>query len=210
MIAEIMHGLAVRRPVFHSEADFQHAIAWAIHETWPDASIRLEYPILLSGDQAHIDICVRMRNAVVLVELKYKTRALKAQVGDETYSLRAHAAQDISRYDYVKDISRVEQAVAGLPHSTGYAVFLTNDSSYWKRSRKARPVDADFRIHAGRSISGKLEWRGAGSGTTKGREAPVRLRGEYTIQWQEYSSLGVGVHDTMRYTVATVTPSQPS
>ena len=34
-IHQIMADLAKRRPVFHSEADFQHALAWLIHETRP-------------------------------------------------------------------------------------------------------------------------------------------------------------------------------
>ena len=34
--------LAARRPVFHSEADFQFALAWQIHTDHPAAHIRLE------------------------------------------------------------------------------------------------------------------------------------------------------------------------
>ena len=30
-ISDLMTGLAVSRKVFHSEADFQHALAWHIH-----------------------------------------------------------------------------------------------------------------------------------------------------------------------------------
>ena len=38
-----MRALASHRPVFHSEADFQHALAWQIHRMLPGAVIRLEY-----------------------------------------------------------------------------------------------------------------------------------------------------------------------
>ena len=28
--------MALERPLFHAEADFQHALAWKIHETYPE------------------------------------------------------------------------------------------------------------------------------------------------------------------------------
>jgi hypothetical protein len=37
-----MNRLALRRPVFHSEADFQHGLAWQIQLDHPDARVRLE------------------------------------------------------------------------------------------------------------------------------------------------------------------------
>lgn len=42
-IHAVMGQLAHRRPIFHSEADFQFALAWRIKETLPDYEIRLEY-----------------------------------------------------------------------------------------------------------------------------------------------------------------------
>jgi len=41
-IEETMAALARVRPLFHSEADFQHAFAWQLHSADPDARIRLE------------------------------------------------------------------------------------------------------------------------------------------------------------------------
>ena len=40
---DVLRNLAARRPIFHSEADFQHALAQAIHEADPDIPIRPEY-----------------------------------------------------------------------------------------------------------------------------------------------------------------------
>lgn len=42
-IASLLLSLAVEKPIFHSEADFQHALAWRIHTVMPDAKVRLEY-----------------------------------------------------------------------------------------------------------------------------------------------------------------------
>ena len=37
-----MDSLAAKRPIFHSEADFQHALAWEVQLAHPNAGIRLE------------------------------------------------------------------------------------------------------------------------------------------------------------------------
>ena len=42
-ITHLMNELAHDRLVFHSEADFQHALAWRIHDAMPDCGVRLEY-----------------------------------------------------------------------------------------------------------------------------------------------------------------------
>lgn len=41
-VEQTMARLAARRPIFHSEADFQHAFAWQVQIDHPDARIRLE------------------------------------------------------------------------------------------------------------------------------------------------------------------------
>ena len=42
-IVHVMSELAGTRPVFHSEADFQHALACCIHSSLTDGDARLEY-----------------------------------------------------------------------------------------------------------------------------------------------------------------------
>ena len=32
LVSDALEALAEQRPIFHSEADFQHAIAWEIHK----------------------------------------------------------------------------------------------------------------------------------------------------------------------------------
>jgi hypothetical protein len=38
-VAEILSRLAKKRPIFHSEADFQHALAWEVRGMHVDADI---------------------------------------------------------------------------------------------------------------------------------------------------------------------------
>jgi hypothetical protein len=39
----LMQRLSKSRPIFHSEADFQFALAWRIKESMPDCEVRLEF-----------------------------------------------------------------------------------------------------------------------------------------------------------------------
>ena len=205
-IREVLCSLARQRRLFHSEADFQHALAWEIRQHLPNASVRLEFPLSLDNQQIYLDIWVRQSNANLLIELKYKTRALDFTVGNEKYALKSQGAQDIGRYDFVKDVHRLEAAVAGLSKSVGYAILLTNDSAYWKRPRSSETVDADFRLHDGRTLQGNPAWQGAGEGTMRGRESAIALKRSYSLKWYDYSTLGVGGYDRFRYLSLTVVP----
>jgi len=197
-MTEVLSSLAHERPFFYSEADFQHAFAWVIQKCLPSARVRLEKPVLVGQDSPdiveqdslHIDVWVGYKNAILAVELKYKTRGLEVNTGDEDYSLKDQRAQNIGRYDFLKDIQRLEQVVAKYQNSVGYAVLLTNDSAYWQEPREEDTVDADFRLHHGRVVKGDLNWsENAAAGTKKGREQPVKLKGTYQLCWSGYSSV---------------------
>lgn len=186
-IHDVMAQLAVERPVFHSEADFQHALAWAIHRRLPDAAVRLELPHALPHRPIHLDLWVRHADVAVAIELKYATRTFVADIGGEEYALKNHGAQDILRYDFIKDIQRVEQIVAGRDGVTGYAILLTNDPLIWRQG-KDTSIDAAFHLWEGRTLSETVGWAAhAGAGTTKGRETPLTLHGAYDLRWRDYS-----------------------
>lgn len=203
-IVSVLNRLACQRPIFHSEADLQHALAWEIHQRLPNAAIRLEYPISHLDQQLHLDIWIVQPNAVLPIELKYKTRALNIGVGTERFGLKNQSAQDIGRYDFIKDIRRLEQVLTKQKNSVGYAILLTNDSAYWKTPGSNRTVDADFRLHNGRTLEGTLGWQGAGAGTTRGRESPIVLQAQYPLQWQDYSELSATSYGKFRCLVVRV------
>jgi hypothetical protein len=187
-IGEVLSALAQQRPIFHSEADFQHACAWEIHQRLPAALIRLELPVQVGQQFLHIDIWVAYQDAVLAIELKYKTRGLSVQVGSEWYRLKDQSAQDIGRYDFLKDIQRLEQVTIAYQTVIGYAILLTNDSAYWTTPASHNTVDAGFRLHNGRVLEGVLPWGvNASEGTMKNREQPLGLQGKYHLQWSDYS-----------------------
>ena len=204
-IRKILASLARQRPVFHSEADFQHALAWEIHQQLPAASIRLELPLSIGGRTLHLDIWAATEEAVFAIELKYKTRNLEVQRGEEKFRLRNQSAQDIGRYDFIKDIWRLEQIVEGRENAVGYAVLLTNESTYWAGESRRPTIDSDFRLYEGRILEGTLQWgEEASAGTKRGRENPLPLRGRYPLNWQEYSRIDDRRHGAFRYLVVEV------
>jgi hypothetical protein len=187
-VGEILAILAKKRSIFHSEADFQHAFAWEIHHQLPDALIRLELPVQVKNEYLHIDVWVKNRDEVLAVELKYKTRGLTVEINGEHFRLTNQSAQDIGRYDFIKDIQRLEHIVSGQKIITGYAVLVTNDSAYWIKPLYHDTVDAKFRINNGRVLEGIFDWGpNASDGTKKSREQSLILQNKYDLQWVNFS-----------------------
>lgn len=106
----ILGQLRAERPVFSNEADFQHALAWQIHLTYPDAKIRFE--VKSPETRVYLDLVVTHQGQRTAIELKYLKRKLDVEVGGEWFSLLEDSAQDQRRYDFLKDVQRLEQVVS--------------------------------------------------------------------------------------------------
>jgi hypothetical protein len=101
----VLDDLAILRPVFHSEADFQLALAWQVQQRDPAMLVRLETRPAVG---VHLDLAFARLDLgrTTAVELKYLTRAWSGSVGGERYELKNHGTQDIRAYDVVKDVVR--------------------------------------------------------------------------------------------------------
>ncbi|MCA0757028.1 hypothetical protein KP806_18360 [Paenibacillus sp. N4] len=199
-IQAVLQALANKRPIFHNEADFQHALAWELRELY-QYEIRLERRIELNnGQRTYIDVLAEKNGQKVAIELKYKMKAFQCNVGDEEFSLLNQGAHDIGRYDILKDLQRLEAIVGNELAAEGYLVLLTNDVSYYAEPLVTRAtVDQEFRIHQGRRIHGLLSWgERAGAGTMKGREAAIAIKGQYEMEWLDYSILDHSAQGTIR------------
>ncbi|SRR6266702_137361 len=198
-IHALLAGLSRQRPLFHSEADFQHAFAWELHLQWPDATVRLERPIQTGLGLLHVDLLADLGNALLAVELKYKTRRVETTLGTERFHLQNHGAQPVSRYAFLKDIARLE-SLSATPAATRWAVLLTNDSAYWSKPGKADGTSAAFSLTEGRACSGVLEWGAATSAGTKGKsESPIKLAGQYQFAWRDYATVEAARDARFRY-----------
>lgn len=200
----LLRSLAEKRPVFHSEADFQFAFAWEaklqnsdLHvrlETHPEPAVRLDLELVAPGGDRS-----------VAVELKYMTRLWAGVARGESFALKNHGASDLRGYDVIKDIHRVERFASTRHGWTGLVIALTNDAGYWRPPTKGRVTNADaFRLHEGTLLKGCRAWGPKTGGTARGRETALELRGSYPLTWTDYSSLGSGPAETFRALVVQI------
>lgn len=200
-VASLLRDLALVRPVFHSEADFQFAFAWQIRLAY-DVNVRLEtHPRPAVSLDLQLDWPEGTHTAI---ELKYKTRLWVGDVLGERFALKDQGANDIGGYDFLKDVERVESFVDAAPGWEGLAVMITNLATYWNPAVHGRETNADaFRLHEGRAIGDELNWRKVG-GTQAQRPNPIRLRDAHTLHWTDYSRLDSSVAGTFRSLVVSV------
>ena len=179
--------LSTQRALFHSEADFQHALALELGTTDPESALRLEYRPF-PEESIYVDVWLRSQDEVVAMELKYLTKALETSWGHERFALKNQGAHDIIAYDCFKDLERLERFTTDAKADRGFLIVLTNDALYWKTPARIGAGYDAFRLFDGRRVSGILEWGdGAGPGTRRRREDPIHLRGQYRFDWVDYS-----------------------
>ena len=197
-IEAALASLAKDRPVFHSEADFQFALAWELQRLHLDLGIRLEYPVPLSDQSGEVDIWLRDAKGVpkieAAIELKYWKRKADLNVDGERFSLKERAFKNLYPYDFWKDVARIEALVAEGSAATGFAITLTNDQYYWNAAGGGT-ADEAFRMHEGRAVNGTLSW-GQASDWNKD---PLVLGGSYRTHWQDYSAPAPDPSGNFRY-----------
>lgn len=190
-IVQMLSELGNERPIFHSEADFQHSLAWKMHEherALGINKIRLEKAVLAHGRTNSIDIVLMLNEGQVPIELKYKTKDMVTQHSQEDYVLKNHGARDVGGYLFIKDISRLEDFKAHqMGFLNGFAIFITNDSAYIRDSNRNVCYE-DFKVTEARHIPKgiPLAWKGTLKDWQKSKP-PITMKDDYTIHWSPYS-----------------------
>lgn len=186
-IHNLMAGLAKQYPSFRLEADFQHALVQQIRKSMPNSEPQLEHYI----KNMRLDIYLPTER--IAIELKHRLPHRNANYG---------------RYYFLEDVERIERVVKDGNADSGFAVLLTNYQTLWdppKGESWKKTTDAAFRLHEGRTITGKLTWSDKTAERTKeGREGPICLTGSYRLYWRDYSSLGTGTNQQFRYLAVSV------
>ncbi|XUL90688.1 hypothetical protein ACQ86D_32035 [Streptomyces galilaeus] len=202
-LGDVMAQLGIHRPVFHSEADLQHGFARALWELSPDVHSRLEVPQRAAAGTEHLDLLCIGPSTRTAIEFKYFTRRWTGTVGTpaEDYALKGHAATDLARLHFVRDVARLER-FCRRPGQNGLAIMLTNDASLWTPPGDGRGQtrDREFRIHQGRELAGTLLWAGGAY-----ERNTCTLRGAYPLDWMPYSQLD-GAGGEFRYLAVPVGP----
>lgn len=200
----VLRSLAPKRQVFHSEADLQFAFAWEAKRLRPELQVRLEtHPE--PGVSLDLELIHAEGGSGVAIEFKYMTRRWTGTHGGEKYTLKSHGATDLRGYDVIKDIGRVERFVETRLGWDGFVIAMTNEPLYWRRPTHHRPTNAEaFRLYEGCHLSGERSWGPKTGGTSRGREAALALRDEYTLSWHDYSRIDDGPGGIFRVLVVPI------
>lgn len=197
----ILQKLSHRRPVFHSEADFQHELAIEIKSAGWD--VRLEVPRPIAVNQvdvtAEIDLLIRKDRDWTAIELKYIKESTHVIHGDEQFHLAGSWGTNLSRFDCWADYRRIESIVAAGHAQQGHAIFLTNVATAWNTDvGSTRNLASMFSLHEGRTVpaGASLNWTPAtptaGSVSAKRLPpyAPVLVSRPQACRWTDYSKIG--------------------
>ena len=192
-VERALAALAQERCAFHSERDFQCALARTLRELLPDIEVRTEYPVPWGNPSGRIDLWLRGTDGAAAIELKYWTGPAELDVGGKRYSF--HELGGLERYEFWKDVERTELLVDKGHADGGYVVALANVEGLLGPPRRGwqGTNDAAFRLHKGRSVEGALDWAAKTAPGTKKENPPLRLRGRYVTSWRGYSRPAPGV-----------------
>lgn len=166
--------------VFHKEDDFQQALCWKLHQHFPSLTIRAEYPV----KGINVDLWLIDGNTSMALELKYPKKPFHADTDHETFRF-GNDPTDIACFDYLADIERIEGLVESEVCDHGAALILSNDSRLWDNSPSGKNYN-EFLLSDGRTLPEEMRWA-EGASISKKRDRPIKLRGEYTISWSDYS-----------------------
>jgi hypothetical protein len=200
IVLKSMEQLSTERPIFHSEADFQLALAWMLQRQHPAARLRLERRIL-EHPRVELDVFMTIEDKRFGLELKYPRSTVDVEVAGERFFLRT-GAPDIESHGVLRDVERLERLIREDAIDQGCAVVLTNAARFWIPPPEGRVTNYDaFRIHDGHRLEGVADWGiGAGAGVRTGHD-PIVLSGSYPLAWRDYASFP-GV--TLRYLIIQV------
>jgi hypothetical protein len=186
-----LEELSKKRPVFHSEADFQ--LELATHLSSKGFNVRLEKSYSRVGIYKKIELDVELNDSIA-IELKYKTIDRDFLNDGEDYKLKNHGAQNLGRFDFFEDVRRLQSLKNCGKIKSGFVIFLTNDPLYWRkmiRRNLSSQFDMSERIIPSKS---QLTWLGNPSvgsvtSTRLGNHLPILIENEITLKWMKYSTL---------------------
>ena len=188
-IEDILKKLSKERPIFHSEDDFKFSLCWKIKETYEDAEIGLEVPIVIdeNSEPIYLDILVIHKDKWIPIELKYKTKPIKYNSPNfilDNFDLSHQQAYNKSCYNYIRDIKRIEDIEKKYNEcEEGYAIFLTNDLHYKKGPGK-NALYYNFSLKDSSIKEGCLKYKKVNEDYP-----PIKLTGSYPIKWKKYKNL---------------------
>lgn len=200
MLKRAMRALAARRPVFHSEADFQHELAMEFSRAGFDLRLEVPFSVNLNGHQVAVELDLllidRQTKQKAAVEIKYVKSAASIMHNGENFDLKHTWGTNLSRFDCLADFQRVGRLRAAGAVKFGFSIFLTNTSAAWTRNSGPTQIKGrQFSIHNGRTLAAGavFDWKPAppsrGSVSTKRLYpyTPISVPCAARCNWLDYS-----------------------
>lgn len=188
IIIDIINSFAYEGKLFSNERQFQLEFAWRLREKG--------YTVLLevledSAEKNYVDIVVELdENQYVAIELKYTTmqKKLDYHIGGKIIHTYSQGAGDERRYEYLKDIQRIEKLMnkknvfeqKNAHVVKGYAIIMTNDGYSMKDGEDTKYKE--IALNRNRKLPNKEMSFEVG----KKNKSPIVLEGDYVCNWMEY------------------------
>lgn len=214
--SDIEAFLESREEIFVNERDLQMHLALYLERSNNYDNVEVEYyvpkselsPEYIWNSEMKVDIVVCKDGKFVPIELKYKTKAI-AEDDVERFGMQIRdvciiknqAAQNISKYDFWKDVRRLEILKKKFKNiHVGICLFLTNDQSYQSTPRDNAKCK-NFSMDPGSPHGTNMNWQG---------EAPesrpnFSLDSTYRTSWKNVSLIGLSnTILNLSYTILTI------
>ncbi len=202
--------LALRRPLFDSEPEFQHELAWQLQTMGLADKVGLDQPIQSLTELTHVDLLLIQGTERIGIKLMYRKRGLDLVLPDkQDIPLKEQGAEDLSRYDFWKGVCQIETLINENDLDAGFSLLLTNNPRYWLKGADGT-IDHAFRLHPERApVSGPLSWAKHTDSRTMKNRPNLRVRNAYPLTWHDYS-LPHPEHPSRYLMLANLKPSKRS
>lgn len=214
--SDIEAFLESRKKMFANERDLQMHLALYLDKSRHYDNVDVEYyvpkselpPEYIWNSEMKVDIVVCKDHKFVPIELKYKTKAI-AGVDVERFGMeirdvciiKNQAAQNISKYDFWKDVRRLEILKKKFKNiHGGICLFLTNDSSYQNQTSENAKCK-NFSMDPYSPHGTNMSWQGD---APKSRPN-FSLDSTYRTSWKNVSLIGLSnTILNLSYTILTI------
>lgn len=198
LTSDVTQFLEHRDALMFNERDFQLQLALYLYRTGHYDGIDIEYAIPNAAAAAagyewesnlRLDMAVHSGSSYAVVELKYPTRRVRAEVSrfgrvlPDCEVIKSHGAQDLVSYHFWKDVRRIEIVRRLFPDTVvgGLAVMLTNDPCYVRGAADGTIYREFSTADRLRDIHGRLDWSRPAA-TATGHPG-FTLEGRYSTHW---------------------------
>lgn len=204
--------------VFTSEDDFKFTLAEKIRKEIPNAEVCLEFPVKGNSNKNktdYIDICIKEKNELTFIELKYKTREYtfdRFNFVESKVTLKNQSAYNYGRLYFVRDIVRCENLKRNPLFENccknNFCIFLTNDSAYYKPGQNKTTADGCLRLEDNTTLTAagienkiasiKLDDSEFLNNVSDDSES-CKISKDYQIKWDSYSVTKQDKSDEFKY-----------